>query len=273
MTSQVLIASYHKDFPWLEHCLKSLRLQSKGFLPPVVAVSRADLDGARRLAADVFPETQVKVKDGHGFLRAQIAMMQGDLLCPEADVVFLLGSDCFALRPFSPEPFFKDGKPEMLYTPHALITKYYGFELPWREGTFQILGTKPEFEFMRRLPLLYPKELFAPFRSFVERFHGAAFDDIIYESEPRGNCSESNLMGAWAWQYARHLYAWTRTDEPGFTEIQNPILQCWSHGGLDRPCDKAADYCGGSTRGKTAREVFNDVYSNFAGGAEQLQAS
>src|SRR5574342_144140 len=94
---QVLIASYNRDFVWLQYNLRSLRKFQAGFLPPVVCVDGGDFAAAQRLVSQDFPGARVMRKDGRGpgtgFLRAQIAMMCGDLLCPQADYVYLLGSD------------------------------------------------------------------------------------------------------------------------------------------------------------------------------------
>ena len=96
-THQILIASYTKDFQWLGPHLRSLRTTCIGFLPPTISVENGDYHEARRLADKTFPEARVVVKDGRrgqGFMRAQISMMQCDLLCPDADFVYLVGSDC-----------------------------------------------------------------------------------------------------------------------------------------------------------------------------------
>lgn len=271
MKSQVLICSYHKDFQWLIHCLGSLKRFSSGFLHPVVCVDAADREGAKQIVAQSYPEATVVVKDGRtgqGFMRAQIAMMSGDIICPEADFVFLLGSDTIAAGEFTPGPFFSaDGNPVMLYTTYEdLNVPRHSNAMPWRKGTERIMGFEPHAEFMRRLPLVYPKSLFAPFREYVANLHRMDFEDFIYTNDAKfGHTSESNCMGAWAWKFAPELYEWVDTRHAGVEDGEvkgwpSKIRQFWSRGGLDRVTEANFLYGNGKcSRGRTPREIINSI--------------
>lgn len=231
-THQIMICSYVKDFPWLKHNLRSLKRFCKGFLPPLVSVHYTDFQAARALADEVYPETFVCIKNGpNGNLRAQISMMSGDLLCPHADYVYLLGSDCIVWDEMRPDQWFKDGKPHMLYTSYKVMGKD---NVPWQRGTETALNFPlVEHEFMRRLPLVYPKNLFPAVRRHMEKVHGMTFEAYVYKHCRPGVFSESNIMGAFAFKYMPDLYTWTLTDN-GFEKQPHPLVQFWSHGGLDR---------------------------------------
>lgn len=270
MTSQVLIASYEKDFQWLIHCLGSLKRFSSDFLHPVICVENRDVLGAQDVIRQSYPEATVVVKDGRpnqGFMRAQCAMMSADLLCPNADFIFLLGSDTFAAGPFSPQAFFgPDNKPVMLYTTYeALNVPKHSNALPWRKGVERVMGWEPHAEFMRRLPLVYPRGLFAPFREFVSKRHGMLFEDYIYEADRKhGHTSESNCLGAFAWKFMPEIYHWVNTEEAGVEDGQvrgwySPVRQWWSHGGLDRPAEANFMFDGMCSRGRTPREVMDHI--------------
>ena len=274
-THRVLIASYQKDFPWLEHCLRSLKRFSVGFLPPVISVSSEDAHNCRRLVGTSFPEAEVWVKDGPpslGNLRAQISMMHGDHFCAPADYVWLVGSDCIVSREFRPEPFFRNGKPVMLMNSYEHLLPYAPGIEPWRVGVENAIGIKPEFEFMRRLPLVYPAGLFDRVRKHIEVRHGKAFEDFVYSvgayaqqsnRSDAANFSESNVLGAYAYVYMHEAFEWVNLDgvfEKEMATLPSPLIQFWSHGGPDHPCDVDFTYNENRrTLGKTPRQIISEI--------------
>jgi len=275
MTHQVLIASYKKDFEWLAPNLTTLRRFSKGFLPPVISVSSEDAAEARALVKNVYPEAEVWVKDGRpglGNLRAQVSMMLGDMLCAKADYIWLVGSDCVVSSEFTPEPFFRNGKPVMLINSYEeLLTYAPGIE-PWRVGTTNALGFEPQYEYMRRLPLIYPRELFALVRRHIESVHGKTFEDYVYDvgayaqksnRSDAANFSESNVMGAFAHRFMEGSYEWVNLDSDyagEMAKLPSPMIQFWSHGGLDTVADVRFTYGDGQTTfGQTPRRVIQQI--------------
>lgn len=270
-THQILIASYSRDFPWLEPNLKALRKFSDGFLPPVISVDGQDMFGAQKIVEKCYPGARVVQKDGRrgqGFMRAQISMMQGDLFCPDADFVYLVGSDCIPWTRLAPEYYFHNGKPAMIYNSRAYFeAANAGHPIQWMDSTSQILGFPVNGEYMRRLPIVYPKELFKPVRDHVVVTHGIEFEEYIYRRNAQGGpVSESNILGAFAWERMHDLYSWLHADgNPEYTAYRSShpdLIQFWSHGGLDRPAEAAVNYSHGNTHGKTPREVMRDILGN-----------
>lgn len=241
MKHQFLIASYRRDFDWLNYCLQSLEKFAVGFLPPVVVLDGSDMALARQRGFDKLAKL-VRL-DGPGFGRAQVAMMSGDIVCPEADYVYLIGSDTFAVRQFDPMHFWKcvDGKakPVMLYNSFAHLEKINNGAKMWRPGTVAALGGSCENEFMRRLPLVYPRELYASCRDAVSRHRGHTFDKYVFWAvNSVKNFSESNVLGEHAWRHFQDRYHWHCCDTQPYPEPNWPFVQFWSHGGLHAPCDK-----------------------------------
>jgi hypothetical protein len=168
--------------------------------------------------------------------------------------------------------YFFNGKPVMLYN----TRKYFedaGAMAPvqWMDSTSQVLGFPVNGEYMRRLPIVYPKELFAPMRAHVELVHGRRFEDYIYERNAQGGpVSESNILGAFAWEKMRDLYHWMNCDGANEEYIKyrsenlDPMAQFWSHGGLDVPTRATAVIHGRSVTGRTPREVIREVLGNDA---------
>lgn len=271
-THQFLICSYAKDFQFLEPNLRSLKRFSSGFLPPTICVDGSDYGECKKLVARIFPEAAISVKDGRrglGMARAMISMMCGDLICPAADVVHLLGSDCMAYKTLTPQQYcWSDGRPILLWNTYREISgPGDGGVSAWQRGTERLLGFPTPKEYMRRLPIPYPKELFAPFRRFLETKHRTEFENLIYaECAARHPVSESNLMGGFAEKYMPEVYKWLHaspsdSDYVAYrTKDADSIIQWFSHGGLNRPAETNVEYLPGKwTGGRTPHSVMQEL--------------
>lgn len=243
-------------------------IRNEDILPPVICVEASDEAGARHLCQEVGFPAQVRVKNGRpgfGNIRAQIAMMSGDKLCPDADFTWLLGSDCIFTREFSTKEFFSpEGKPNMFITGYELLLRTGNPCATWLPGTRAIMGFEPQFEFMRMLPLIYPRRLFPHARDFLsEKFNGS-FENVCHSLvKPSERCdsgfSESNIMGAFAYRFMPELYNWIVTDPEPAPQFNSPMTVFWSHGGLDRPMDIGKVQGTDSPTGPTPRQVITQV--------------
>lgn len=251
MNHQILIASYHKDFVWLDYCLRSIEKFAKGFLLPVVAVDSSELSEA---VARFSSRALVKPFDGPGFGRAQAAMMSGDLLCPDADYVCLWGSDFLARSEFTPDHYWQGfRKPIMYFQRWDVLAKTHPQVLFWKPGVEKALGGVSVNEFMRSpAHLIYPKVLYRLTRDLIERNTGMPFNDYVFHAVNREkNFSESNVLGEAAWRCAAGEYSWHDLSGLPWPE-RSPLIQFWSHGGLDRPMDRY-----GETR--TPRDIIKET--------------
>ena len=270
--NQCLICSYRGDFVWLQHCLRSLRKFSVGFLPPVVCVSYADLEEARAIIQRTFPEATTFVFDlpppyaetipGFGMMRAMGAMLHGDILCPEAHNIFLVGSDCIATREFRPGDYLNPvGGPVVLMNSYEHLRTVHPDAIPWRNGTAQVLGFTPEFEYMRRLPSVFHHWTFQSLRQYVETLHGQPFLRYWYDSYAAGQRgqSEANLLGAFAHRYPQYSHEEFVNIDNSSVEYPNALLQMWSHGGLEKPIDIHYTLPSGDVFGRKPVDVINEV--------------
>lgn len=265
---QCFIASYPKDREWLHYCLLSLKKFSTGFLPPVVGVTAADYDMFRAIADATYPETTVVAYGDPGWMPAQVRMQRADQFCPDADFIFLLGSDCLAVSEFRASDFFRDGKPVMLYSTFSALLKTSPAVAAWKKGTERVLGFKVPNESMRRVPTIHPRGLYAPMRAHVESVHGMPFDKYIPIGETRGGgTSETNILGGFAWEKMRDIYHWVCIDDAETKKREHidwpcPILQFWSHGSLDRKCERDMSHFGVTTLGKPCRQIITEVLAS-----------
>lgn len=232
-------------------------------MPPVVCVNREDEDQFQEIVDRNYPEARVVVLDGTGVARAQVAMLRVDEMCPGADYLWLMGSDCLVASEFTPEPYFENEKPVMLYNTYEHLLKYHPAVMAWKTGTERILQMETPYECMRRVPSLATPEMYLRVRKHVEMAHGKPFDEFIISNHLKHNdTSETNILGGYAWQYMRDTFTWVNMDvayQESMDKYPNAVLQFWSHGGLDRPCDQRYTYSGGSTFGKTPRAIFREI--------------
>ncbi len=262
MTHQVYISSYKKDAEWLKHCLSSLHKFQRGFLPPVVGVAQEDYALIRGVADEAFPAALVVARGNPGWMGAQIRMMESDLMCG-GDVIYFLGSDCVAFQEFRPEPYCDEaGRPIILFTPYELLKGSGAAD--WQAGTQRVLGVPVENEYMRRLPSVFPRSIFAAMRRRVEDYHHETFAEYITRADRNvNNTSEANILGAFAHTWHRRTCHFVSTTEYTPEKYPTSILQMWSHGGLDRPTDAVVTLPDGSSSvGRTPRDLINTlVYS------------
>lgn len=248
-THQFLIASYRKDFEWLRVNLRSLVKFADGFVAPAVVIPSEDVEAARHaLVGCVY---DLHVLDGPGFGRAQVAMMSGDIYCPTADYIYLTGSDCMAIRPFNPNEYWLQDKPLMLYNTWGHLNKCGAPCMFWRVGVEKALGGASHGEFMRRLPICYPRDLYPGVRAAIEKRHRVSFFDYVTKAvNHERNFSESDVMGEWAWRNMKARYSWHCLDKEPY-EGATAMTQFWSHGGMDHPSDRHG--------GRRPREVIHEL--------------
>ncbi len=262
MKHQVYISSYKKDAEWLRHCLFSLHKFSSGFLPPVVGVADEDFGLIRAVADVTFPRATVVARGARTWMGAQIRMMEADILCPDADVIYFLGSDCIAYQAFKPEPYCDaDGRPIVLFTPYDIMKECNAGAYNWKAGVERVLGITVEHEFMRRLPTVIPRAVFGRMRAYVAAKHSQPFAEYITKGDMIDhNTSEANILGAYAYHFMRDTCCFISTAEYTPERFPSSILQMWSHGGFDRPTDAVSIMPDGrSAVGQTPRALFNQL--------------
>ena len=161
-----------------------------------------------------------------GYVRQQLMKFNSDLYVPEdTDWVCHVDSDSVFFEKHDPSIYFHDGRPIMLYTPYSAFDD--GDAGDWQLITTNALklSSPIEYEFMRRMPLLYPNWLTAEIRDWFKKNHNQSILDYLSKVE---NFSEYNFMGAYCWLYHRDLYHWVDTTQSHFKNL--PLLQENSHG-------------------------------------------
>lgn len=203
MTTDLFIKTYAKDAGYHPYCMASYRKFCTGFRRVIV----------------------VESEHPKGYLEQQSVKMHADEYCPGADYILVTDSDTLFTEPVTPESFMRDGKPIWYQTPAASIE---GDARCWFPVLEKFHGVKPEFEFMRRQPFMFPAWLLRELRGYCVGKHGRTLEQYIMES---GRFSEWNVMGHYAWLHHRDAFTWINTEE----ELPPAkVKQFWSRDSVEK---------------------------------------
>lgn len=167
-----------------------------------------------------------------GYMKQQWIKMTADLFSNNSDYIMHIDSDCVFHTNNTPETFFINNKPIMLMTPYdGPSLKNAG--VPWQAITEKAFGRKVDFEFMRRMPLIYPTNIYKDLRDWFDENRDFSLLGYI---EDGNDLSEFNLMGAYCWEYHRDKFHWINTEKEGVPDSY--LEQFWSYGGVLKNLEK-----------------------------------
>lgn len=218
--TSILIRTYKGDFDWLPYCLRSIKKFARGFDEIFVITPEQDLPFLKQFSVN--GEVLIGVPERlPGYIAQQYDKLHADV---HVDSPFVLhfDSDCVFTQPVTPESFFRDGKPMLLYTPYSEL----GDAVPWKPIVEKALEFTVENEYMRRLPIVYPWAVYSQLRNYMGSLHQKDLFQYLGE-QPHHAFSEFNVLGAFCHKfYADHLT---------FVNTQNEVppalaKQYWSWG-------------------------------------------
>ncbi len=245
----ILIVSCLKDIDFLRYALKSIDKNASGFTEVVVAVEEGEAHHFRWIKR----QRLHAYKPAHpqkGMLSHEVAKCRADEILPNCDAIVLMDSDCIFWRPSTPADFFVDGKLKLLRERYADLRN--PLRKNWQKCVEKSLGFKPEYETMVAHCYAYWRENFVAMRKAVERHTGETFDAHVVSgrNEFQQEFAEMDSLGAIAIRDFRHRYHCIdydfKTDarECGlpttadgqyiYKRDRNPVVECWSHGGIAR---------------------------------------
>lgn len=231
MTSSLFIRTYDKDARWLRYCLRSLDKFASGFSQKVIVTPMDSHDAIHPLAVEFdwqYDCCELLAKDD--YVGQQGTKMMADTWC-SGDIICFIDSDLVFLRPFTPGCVVNEA-----WKIPILKTRYDTIECPWQSITENTVGFPVEWEYMRRFPLSYPRELFDLTRNHIERTHGIDFKDFMWKVKGR-HLSEFNILGAIAEKFMPERFDMIDTN----SGAEFPPLyakQFWSWGGVTSDIEK-----------------------------------
>jgi hypothetical protein len=133
----------------------------------------------------------------------------------DSQFIMYVDSDCIFDKHINIQSLVSNGQPEILYTHYSKV----GDAICWKQCTERFMNDVVEFEFMRRLPLIYHRET-------LETIHNLEpnLESVVMNS---GRFSEFNALGAWAFVHQKDKYRFENTDNWQYVEPLN--IQLWSH--------------------------------------------
>ena len=171
-------------------------------------------------------------------------IMKADLLCPSADFILHLDPDCIFCEPVTPDDYFVEGKPVLMYASYHWITRRFNpWNLPpdqsyfmhWKRAVEAAIGGQSENEFMRRHPAIHYRKLYQEARNLIEQHQGVVNADI-YIIEQKNTFpqtfAEFPTLGEVAWRLFKNWYHWVNQETVG--RPHDKLIEFWSHGPIDQ---------------------------------------
>ncbi len=217
MTVDIFVRTYPKDYEWLHLALASIQKHVTGYRDIVICTPNPK--GLEHLTA----ERVVQVPDlKDGYIGQQLTKLEA-WKYTDADAVVFWDSDVIAIEPLDVNEYLIDGKPLIWKT------RYSEIQCPWQSITEGALKCLIEWEYMRRMPLVYRTDTLKAVCSHLEKLHELPLDTYL-SGVPYRSFSEFNVMGAFAEMNEPHNYVFKDTYKADMTKIK--AMQFWSWGGI-----------------------------------------
>lgn len=234
MTCAIFIVSCAKHFAWLEYCLKSIAKYATGFSEVVLALPAQEPLGD---VNEMIDRCHVPVLRLHleaewpdkGMLWHEWMIVKSDLLCPDADLVLHMDSDCVFTEPVTPADYMVGVKPVLMYAGYDWLCRQQENIRNWQIAVEKAIGGPVENEFMRRHPAVHCRDVYLMTRNAISDHTKQAADRYIYSCKnefPQG-FAEFPTLGEVAWRKFRDHYHWINQETEGFPASK--LRQFWSH--------------------------------------------
>lgn len=232
MTTDIFIVTFRRDFKYLQYCLKSIEKFATGFRV-VVLVPGEDFEEAVLLAR-LCPNVQIAIRTGDewigkGFLWHMAQIMHAPQFCPKADFILHMDPDCIFTEPVTPEDYFVNGKPVLMYASYDWLVPQQMNLLNWKVACQNALGFEVKNEFMRRHPAVHYRKVYQAAQQAIEEHHRCPMDEYIQKQKnsfPQ-SFAEYPTLGAVAWKFFRKDYHWINQETHEFPPSK--LKQLWSH--------------------------------------------
>lgn len=246
---EILIVTHAKDEGFMRYCMRSVSMFCAGFSGVTVVVPRSE----EKMFSWLPRKTRVITHEdipGKGMLMHLIMKSRADELCPDADMILHVDSDCLFWEPTAPDDYLPGGRP-------LLVTEEYEHLLNpnrrnWRDTVIAATGLHPLYETMVRHPQIHHRAVYKRMRELVEKKHGVGFNDYVLAGRnqfPQTFC-EFNTLGAVALAEFPSLYAVRPYDRRSdaqqcgqdyhgswqyiYRKGRDKLIEGWSHGGIDQ---------------------------------------
>lgn len=234
----IFIKTYHKDFIWLEYCIKSIKKFCKGFRDLVIV---SDDDGhevpeniKNIMPLKIFYEkvpTNINFMDNVGYNWQQYVKLNW-IKYTDADIVFVFDSDYMLTHDITPNDFKINNKYYWIYRGWDTA----GAAQCWKESTDKILGLNTINETMVAPCFVFTRNTTNKFHEFINnKYKINNFWEMILEKKI-GKFSEFNIFGNFIYYIYDNEYEKIMLNDSKHLPNHLPnhrIIQSLSWGGLD----------------------------------------
>lgn len=204
----IVTVTYDKDIEFLKYNLKSVDKFCNSYHNNKVIIDDHDNDceQCREYMESIGQQYIVNTQAKHirvGYVRQQFMGYYMDQYFDDGtEYICCVDTDNIFTAPHSPDVHFIDGLP--------IQGKARWEDLPergrfWIESTTNILKFRPDHEFMRRMPFVYPVWLFKEVREYLEDVHNDTLVNIFKDIPVS---AEYNIWGGYAYRYHRDKFYW-----------------------------------------------------------------
>lgn len=237
--TSILIVTHQKDFVWLEHCIRSIGKFASGFDEVVLMLPDNSAYPMFLFRIRTVPNLRIQVGhewEGNGMMWHMWQKMIADQICPKADFILHMDADCIFSDPVTPEDYFVNGKPVLLFARYDWIVQRFNNQTfrHWQQNVQWCLGGRSDMEFMRRHPAVHYRELYPLARQKIEEFTGKPCVQYMQEchsSFPQ-NFAEFPTLGEVAWRHFHDRYHWVNQETHG--RPHDKLIEFWSHSPIDK---------------------------------------
>jgi len=229
MTYDIFYRTYAGDAVWLEYSLQSIHKFVTGYSSVIVTAPESSRSVIEPIVLKHgFKFIACQALHRNDYVGQQATKMYADLYTT-SDLVVHVDSDVIFTKPVTLQSFLNaEG-----IKPLNLKSAYANINTPWKKVTESHVGFKVHYEYMRRIPLVYPREIYKHTRHHLEKVHGITFNKFIRSMRSAtSSISEFNIIGAISERYYPNCIEWQ--DTHGTVPIpEHYAIQYWSWGGIN----------------------------------------
>jgi hypothetical protein len=245
MITDIFIKTYHKDFIWLEYCLKSIKKFVSGFRN-VVIVSDDDghflppkfltiVDNLKLHYVKLPNAYSDKIEHGVGYLWQQCVKLCWNEYS-DADSVLIMDSDSMFTKPTTPDHFKIDTKFYWIYRKWENA----GSAIKWKPVVQTTMNVVSDYEGMCVAVFMLQRETTVAFKNMFCTLHGSDSIWGVFVRQKFQSFSEFNAFGTFIEMYDRREYA--KIYDPTIATLHDhSIIKSWSWGGLQKEDKKRRD--------------------------------
>jgi len=224
MKTSIITITYDKDLEYLKYSLKSIKKFCHGYQENIIVIDdhKNDCTETQKYLETIGQKYYINreaKKINNGYIRQQYIKLFSEQYVPhDTDFICHVDSDNIFTDHHDPSVYFKDDKPilgiqKWSHMPNTVFK-------PW---TDQTLEYESDYNFMRRMPLVYHADLFPKLRKHISNLKG----DIVDYLNTLETISEYNLLGAYAYKFTRESFHWIDVKEnPDEWKRATDILPC-----------------------------------------------